>query len=197
MPLSTCMVVPEEDRARPVLGTISHHVYQKLFNVLGESIANASDIRGSDRVARNGRGAIRGYVANDRSHPSCNIRSTHRLRRAAGDLMEQCGLNQMYSMCFGTVPIVRATGGLDDATSGRGTGFRCLALESSALLPTAYEVLSVFQVKTRCEFSSGVGCQKYLPGPSQSPSASRPIGLWLHREGVETHGMIEVEEAGA
>ena len=28
---------------------------------------------------------------------------------------EPCGLNQMYSLRFGTVPIVRVTGGLDDS----------------------------------------------------------------------------------
>jgi starch synthase len=44
-------------------------------------------------------------------------------------LYEPCGLNQMYSMRYGTLPIVRATGGLADtvvdadATSDAGTGF--------------------------------------------------------------------------
>jgi starch synthase len=43
---------------------------------------------------------------------------------------EPCGLNQMYSLRYGTIPIVRATGGLADTVSeydpatGRGTGFR-------------------------------------------------------------------------
>ena len=43
---------------------------------------------------------------------------------------EPCGLNQMYSLRYGTLPLVRATGGLDDTVenydpyTGRGTGFK-------------------------------------------------------------------------
>lgn len=55
-------------------------------------------------------------------------------------LFEPCGLNQMYSLAFGTVPIVRAVGGLKDTVLDlqslpeRATGFVFEAPESSALL---------------------------------------------------------------
>jgi starch synthase len=53
---------------------------------------------------------------------------------------EPCGLNQMMSLRYGTVPIVRATGGLDDTVkafrpkSGTGNGFKFKDYSSTALL---------------------------------------------------------------
>ena len=55
---------------------------------------------------------------------------------------EPCGLNQMYSMRYGALPIVRATGGLDDSVENfdeqtlRGTGFKFKALTAGALFDT-------------------------------------------------------------
>ncbi|MGI8990291.1 MAG: glycogen synthase GlgA [Bryobacteraceae bacterium] len=46
---------------------------------------------------------------------------------------EPCGLNQIYSLRYGTVPIVRATGGLDD-TIEEGTGFKFREYSGEALL---------------------------------------------------------------
>jgi len=55
---------------------------------------------------------------------------------------EPCGLNQMYSMLYGTLPIVHATGGLIDTVenyneaNGTGTGFIFNDLTNSALYNT-------------------------------------------------------------
>src|SRR5205807_6048303 len=46
---------------------------------------------------------------------------------------EPCGLNQIYSLKYGTVPIVRATGGLDDTINGD-TGFKFSDYSGEALL---------------------------------------------------------------
>jgi starch synthase len=54
-------------------------------------------------------------------------------------LYEPCGLNQMYSSLYGTLPIVRATGGLDDTVenyneaTGTGTGFKFWEISGRAL----------------------------------------------------------------
>jgi starch synthase len=60
---------------------------------------------------------------------------------------EPCGLNQMYSMRYATVPIVRATGGLDDTVEnfdpnrGTGTGFKFREYNAGALLEKIREAL--------------------------------------------------------
>jgi starch synthase len=63
---------------------------------------------------------------------------------------EPCGLNQMYSLKYGTIPIVRAAGGLDDTienfdrTTGRGNGFKFYDYDAARLLEKIYEALLVY-----------------------------------------------------
>jgi starch synthase len=63
---------------------------------------------------------------------------------------EPCGLNQIYSLRYGTVPIVRATGGLDDTIEmfdlehGTGTGFKFSEYSGAALLHAIRQALHYY-----------------------------------------------------
>ncbi len=63
---------------------------------------------------------------------------------------EPCGLNQMYSLRYGTLPIVRATGGLDDTVAqydeatGSGTGFKFWAASPEAIYYTTGWAVSTY-----------------------------------------------------
>lgn len=65
-------------------------------------------------------------------------------------LYEPCGLNQMYSLRYGTVPIVRRTGGLADSVehfdpaTGRGTGIVFDEFESKALRRALERALELY-----------------------------------------------------
>jgi starch synthase len=64
---------------------------------------------------------------------------------------EPCGLNQMYSMRYGTVPVVRAVGGLVDTVkphspkNGQGTGFLFSEYHPDALWETLTRALQVYR----------------------------------------------------
>lgn len=64
---------------------------------------------------------------------------------------EPCGLNQIYSLKYGTVPIVRATGGLDDTvrdySEEDGNGFKFKEYSASALVRKVAEAVEVFSRK--------------------------------------------------
>ena len=66
---------------------------------------------------------------------------------------EPCGLNQIYSLKYGTVPIVRATGGLDDTVENvsengeTGTGFKFWNYTSSDLYNTMMRALAFYQYR--------------------------------------------------
>jgi starch synthase len=63
---------------------------------------------------------------------------------------EPCGLNQMYSQRYGTLPVVRATGGLDDTVeqcderTGEGTGFKLWDLTHESLAATVAWAVRIF-----------------------------------------------------
>jgi starch synthase len=94
-------------------------------------------------------------------------------------LYEPCGLNQMYSMKYGSLPIVRATGGLNDTVenynegTGEGTGFKFYLPTADALhntlgwaVSTWYDrpqhILKLRQQAMAQTFSWKESAQKYL-----------------------------------
>ncbi|MEE9614124.1 MAG: glycogen synthase GlgA [Thermodesulfobacteriota bacterium] len=89
---------------------------------------------------------------------------------------EPCGLNQIYSLRYGTVPLVRATGGLDDTIKdykkNEGNGFKFKEYSSKALVEKVKEALLVYKDKKawqalqkramREEFSWERSAEKYM-----------------------------------
>src|SRR5437588_3879830 len=57
---------------------------------------------------------------------------------------EPCGLNQIYSLRYGTVPIVRATGGLDDTIEVE-TGFKFREYSGRALWDAIRAALAAYE----------------------------------------------------
>jgi starch synthase len=64
---------------------------------------------------------------------------------------EPGGLNQIYSLKYGTIPVVRATGGLEDTideqANGGGNGFKFWGYNSWALLDAIHRALGTFRNK--------------------------------------------------
>ena len=57
---------------------------------------------------------------------------------------EPCGLNQIYSLRYGTVPVVRATGGLDD-TIEESTGFKFRDYGAEAFLAAVRAAIRAYE----------------------------------------------------
>ncbi len=91
-----------------------------------------------------------------------NNRLAHKIEAGADMFLmpskyEPAGLNQLYSLKYGTVPIVRATGGLDDtieqydAANGKGTGFKFKDYSGEALLDTVKAAALAYRDRQRWE----------------------------------------------
>lgn len=90
---------------------------------------------------------------------------------------EPCGLNQMYSMRYGTIPVVRATGGLDDtvedyAGSGKGTGIKFEKYDAKELVKAVHRAVKLYEQSDEWkkimrngmskDFSWGHSARKYV-----------------------------------
>lgn len=91
---------------------------------------------------------------------------------------EPCGLTQMYSLKYGTIPVVRATGGLEDtiqeynASSMTGNGFKFADTTADALLGALRKAVSIYRLPVRwraliqtamaCDFSWDRSAREYI-----------------------------------
>jgi starch synthase len=147
---------------RPVLGIVSRFVRQKGFDL----IAQVADelMREELYIAALGTGEPE-YEKLFRSlaekHPgkflvkvAYDNTLAHEIEAGADMFLmpsryEPCGLNQIYSMKYGTVPVVRATGGLDDTVQpfdgDKGTGFRFRQYSPVALLACLQRAIATFR----------------------------------------------------
>jgi starch synthase len=113
----------------PLMGVVSRMTVQKGFDLLFHSLPDALTTRDVSLVAL-GSGEARYeefFAGLQRRFPDRVVfhRGYHdelsHLIEAASDMFlmpsqyEPCGLNQMYSLRYGTIPIVRRTGGLADS----------------------------------------------------------------------------------
>jgi starch synthase len=152
--------LPEEPD-RPIIAIISRLVAQKGYDLIRQAArgildtgaffialgAGASEyedfLQSWHDAAPNRVGIYKGYAGEPLAHQI----------EAGADiflmpsLYEPCGLNQMYSMRYGTVPVVRATGGLDDTVesydiaTNKGNGFKFGPYSASAMLDKIREAI--------------------------------------------------------
>jgi len=159
--------VSESNANLPVIGIVSRFAAQKGFDLISQIM---------DRLARE-EVIIVALGSGDREYEEMfqrlnrqfpqkiavkiayNNELAHKIE-AGSDMFlmpsryEPCGLNQIYSLKYGTVPIVRATGGLDDTIepwdtrTGKGTGFKFSEYTGEALLLTIREAVRAYRDQT-------------------------------------------------
>ena len=156
------MGVQNPDLTRPVMGIVSRFAAQKGFDLIAEVAENIAKTdlyvvalgTGEPEYEELFRQLATKYPQKFLVRIAYDNELAHQIE-AGSDMFlmpsryEPCGLNQIYSMKFGTVPVVRATGGLDDTIEhfdGKvGTGFKFAEYTSAALLTTIQQALQVYR----------------------------------------------------
>jgi len=151
------------DLDRPIFANVTRLTAQKgidlMMQVVGDILASGSYVisLGSGEkkyeefwqslrdYAPNQVGVYRGY-----SEPLAHLIEAGADMFMMPSKFEPCGLNQMYSLRYGTVPIVRAVGGLDDtvqnwdSVTSTGNGFKFGQYRADRFMERIYEALFAY-----------------------------------------------------
>lgn len=175
----------------PVIGMVSRLAGQKGFDILTEALEGIFKLGAVLIVLGTGEEVYQKSLGEARKkHPrSLGLRIafdeaiSHKIY-AGSDMFlipsryEPCGLTQMYSLRYGTIPVVRATGGLDDTiqeydpNQETGNGFKFADYSASALLAGVEKAISIqrrkdlwrplIQRAMACDFSWEKSAREYL-----------------------------------
>jgi len=156
--------LPPETLDHPVIGIVSRFAGQKGFDLieqiapslLEEDLAITALGAGEAKYEKLFRDLAKAYPAKFSVRVAYDNILAHKVEAGADIFLmpsryEPCGLNQIYSLKYGTVPVVRATGGLDntidafDPATGHGTGFKFQAYDGPSLLGAVREALAIFR----------------------------------------------------
>jgi starch synthase len=148
--------LPEAEASRPLVGIVSRFTHQKgvdlipyvadrVFRQDACLVALGNGEREYEEMFRALAAAYPGRVA---VRVGFDEPLAHRVE-AGSDMFlmpsryEPCGLNQIYSLRYGTVPVVRATGGLDDTVDAQ-NGFKFVEYTGEALLGAIQQAIAVY-----------------------------------------------------
>ena len=157
------------DEKIPVIGIISRLVAQKGFDLIADAINDLMGMNAQWVILGSGEERFeRLFTAMSSVLPNkCwtylgfNNELAHLIEAGADMFLmpshyEPCGLNQMYSLRYGTVPIVRKTGGLADTVhdwheaqyrgTGNGNGFSFYDATGNALASTVKRAIDSFNI---------------------------------------------------
>jgi starch synthase len=156
--------LPAENIERPLIGIVSRFVDQKGFDLIAETsgelmkedIAIVALGTGQPEYEKLFKQLAEKYPQRAAVKIGYDNTLAHKIEAGADMFLmpsryEPCGLNQIYSLRYGTAPIVRATGGLDDTIqpfvpkAQQGTGFKFDAYTGAALLGCVREALTAFR----------------------------------------------------
>lgn len=149
----------------PVIGVISRLAGQKGFDILSEAMPALMELDIGMTVLGSGErkyqtlleDLAKKYQKRLSVRIAFNNKLAHLVEAGADMLLmpskyEPCGLNQIYSLKYGTIPVVRATGGLEDTVEeydglGGGNGFKFREYSADALIGKVKEALELYRDK--------------------------------------------------